>query len=183
MFKTITLAAAALALSAGAALAAGGAGKVIDYDFSFEGPFGTFDENQLQRGLQVYTEVCAACHGLQYVPLRTLADEASSLLADARSARDESIEQQREAERAERLERASLSRANGTGVVFDPDPRTTLRNNFLRDSNGASTFTDAYFTRDLLDIEYTGGNYYLNGPWVNILDWDSPTNPPSTTTD
>ncbi|MEM9637834.1 MAG: cytochrome c1, partial [Pseudomonadota bacterium] len=29
----------------------------------------------LQRGLQVYTEICAACHGLQYVPLRTLADE------------------------------------------------------------------------------------------------------------
>jgi ubiquinol-cytochrome c reductase cytochrome c1 subunit len=29
---------------------------------------------QLQRGLQVFTEVCAACHGLQYVPLRTLGD-------------------------------------------------------------------------------------------------------------
>jgi len=29
---------------------------------------------QLQRGLQVYTEVCAACHGLKYVPLRTLGD-------------------------------------------------------------------------------------------------------------
>jgi mono/diheme cytochrome c family protein len=57
-----------------AALAAGGAGHVEDYDFSFEGPFGTFDQNQLQRGLQVYTEVCAACHGLKYVPLRTLSD-------------------------------------------------------------------------------------------------------------
>ena len=37
-------------------------------------PFGSFDQMQLQRGLQVYTEVCSACHGLQYVPLRTLGD-------------------------------------------------------------------------------------------------------------
>ena len=67
--------AATLALSSGAALAAGAAGHVEDYAFSFEGPFGTFDQIQLQRGLQVYTQVCMACHGLQYVPLRTLSDE------------------------------------------------------------------------------------------------------------
>ena len=76
MIKQLTISAvAALALTAGSAFAAGKAGEVKDFDFSFEGPFGTFDQNQLQRGLQVYTEVCAACHGLQYVPLRTLADE------------------------------------------------------------------------------------------------------------
>lgn len=49
--------------------------RVDNYDFSFEGPFGVFDQNQLQRGLQVYTEVCSACHGLKYVPLRTLGDK------------------------------------------------------------------------------------------------------------
>lgn len=64
----------ALGLSAGGALAAGGAGHVEDYSFSFEGPFGTFDQMQLQRGLQVYTEICSACHGLRYVPIRTLGD-------------------------------------------------------------------------------------------------------------
>lgn len=64
----------ALMLSTSTALAAGGAGEVTDVDFSFEGPFGRFDEAQLQRGLQVYTEICAGCHGLQYVPLRTLGD-------------------------------------------------------------------------------------------------------------
>ncbi len=52
-------------------------------DFSFEGPFGTYDQNQLQRGLQVYTEVCSACHGLKFVPIRTLGDEGGpSLPAD-----------------------------------------------------------------------------------------------------
>ncbi|AXC51088.1 cytochrome c1 [Paracoccus suum] len=48
--------------------------EITDVAFSFEGPFGKFDQFQLQRGLQVYTEVCAACHGLRYVPIRTLAD-------------------------------------------------------------------------------------------------------------
>ncbi|MEM7491676.1 MAG: cytochrome c1 [Pseudomonadota bacterium] len=73
MRKLFTTALAALAISSSAALAAGKAGDVTDYDFSFEGPFGTYDQNQLQRGLKVYTEVCSACHGLQYVAFRDLA--------------------------------------------------------------------------------------------------------------
>ncbi|MEO1138486.1 MAG: cytochrome c1 [Pseudomonadota bacterium] len=76
MFKKLAISAVtALTLSSGGAFAAGAEGKIKDVDFSFEGPFGSFDEAQLQRGLQVYTEICAACHGLQYVPLRTLGDE------------------------------------------------------------------------------------------------------------
>lgn len=83
MFKKLaTSAVAALTLSAGAAMAAGGAGHVHDVDFSFEGPFGKFDQMQLQRGLQVYTEVCSACHGLKFVPIRTLADEGGPQLPE-----------------------------------------------------------------------------------------------------
>lgn len=73
--KTLALSAlAALALSVGGAHAAGGEKEVRTFDFSFKGPFGVYDRNQLQRGLQVYHEVCAACHGLQYVAFRTLSD-------------------------------------------------------------------------------------------------------------
>lgn len=68
------LALAAGALAASPALAVGEEGHVTDYEFSFEGPFGRYDQMQLQRGLQVYTEICSACHGLRYVPIRTLAD-------------------------------------------------------------------------------------------------------------
>lgn len=75
MIRQITLSAAVVLGLSSPALAAGEAPSVTDYDFSFEGPFGTYDQMQLQRGLQVYTEICAACHGLQYVPLRTLHDE------------------------------------------------------------------------------------------------------------
>jgi ubiquinol-cytochrome c reductase cytochrome c1 subunit len=75
MLRTLTLGAAlAFGLVGGAAFAAGEAGHTHDIAFSFEGPFGTFDRMQLQRGLQVYTEVCSACHGLQHVPLRSLSD-------------------------------------------------------------------------------------------------------------
>lgn len=71
------------ALSAGAAVAAGGEAETHDYSFSFEGPFGTFDQDQLQRGLIVYQEVCSACHGLQYVPFRTLGDDGGVGLSEA----------------------------------------------------------------------------------------------------
>ena len=84
MLKKIALSAlTALTLSAGGAFAAGGESHVEDFAFSFEGPFGTYDQFQLQRGLQVYTEVCAACHGLKYVPLRTLGDEGGPHFSEA----------------------------------------------------------------------------------------------------
>ncbi|MBK0400396.1 cytochrome c1 [Limibaculum sp. M0105] len=63
--------AASLALP-GAALAAGGETHIENVAFSFEGPFGTYDQHQLQRGFQVFNEVCAACHGLKYVAFRDL---------------------------------------------------------------------------------------------------------------
>lgn len=62
-----------------AAMAAEG-GHIEDVAFSFEGPFGKFDQHQLQRGLQVFTEVCTACHGMKFVPIRTLADEGGPQL-------------------------------------------------------------------------------------------------------
>ena len=45
----------------------------IDYlktDWSFKGLFGKFDRGSLQRGYQVYTEVCASCHSMKYLSYR-----------------------------------------------------------------------------------------------------------------
>jgi ubiquinol-cytochrome c reductase cytochrome b/c1 subunit len=43
-------------------------------EWSFAGPFGKFDQAQIQRGLKVYREVCSVCHGLNYIAFRNLAD-------------------------------------------------------------------------------------------------------------
>jgi len=84
MLKQLTIAASlALGLSlSGGPVAAAETAHIEDVDFSFEGPFGKFDQNQLQRGLQVYTEICSACHGLQFVPLRSLGDPGGPQLPE-----------------------------------------------------------------------------------------------------
>lgn len=57
------------------ALAAGGTEAVPPtQNWSFKGAFGTFDRAELQRGYQVYKEVCAACHAMKYVAFRNLTD-------------------------------------------------------------------------------------------------------------
>jgi ubiquinol-cytochrome c reductase cytochrome c1 subunit len=82
MFRKITLsAAAALAFSVVSAHAESTV-HIEDVDFAHEGPFGKFDEFQLQRGLQVFTEICSGCHGMKFVPIRSLADEGGPRLPD-----------------------------------------------------------------------------------------------------
>ena len=54
-------------------------------DFSFEGPFGTYDRGALQRGFQVYKEVCSACHSLDHIAFRNLADEGGPGFSEAQA--------------------------------------------------------------------------------------------------
>jgi len=63
---------AAAALHAAPARAAGEAIALPDTRFSFEGLFGTFDRGSLQRGFQVYKEVCSACHAMRQLSYRNL---------------------------------------------------------------------------------------------------------------
>ena len=42
--------------------------------FSFEGPLGTFDRSDAQRGLQIFVEICSSCHSLKHVTYRNLSD-------------------------------------------------------------------------------------------------------------
>ena len=73
--KLAITALSALTLGAAPALAAGGGeAHIEDFAFSFEGPFGTFEEHQLQRGLQVFTEVCSACHGMKQMRIGQLGE-------------------------------------------------------------------------------------------------------------
>ena len=49
--------------------------ELIDENWSFNGIFGTFDRASLQRGYQVYQEVCAGCHSVQHLSYRNLSQE------------------------------------------------------------------------------------------------------------
>ena len=53
---------------------AGGEVTLKTRDWSFSGPFGTFDKAAMQRGFQVYNEVCAGCHSMKLIAFRNFAD-------------------------------------------------------------------------------------------------------------
>ncbi len=74
LMNLLAAAIAATGLSLGAAHAAGDVKAPENTDWNHSGPFGTYDRGELQRGFQVYQEVCASCHGLQYVAFRNLMD-------------------------------------------------------------------------------------------------------------
>lgn len=70
----------------------------------------------------------------------------------------------------------------GKGLVFDPDPRTTLNDDTLVDSSAENLFDPAYFKRELRDISFDGQKYTLKGPWVEIADFEAPATAPSSST-
>ena len=49
--------------------------SLLKQDWSFKSFFGKFDRASLQRGYQVYTEVCASCHSMKYLSYRNLAEK------------------------------------------------------------------------------------------------------------
>jgi cytochrome c1 len=53
--------------------------------WSFAGPFGKYDEAQLQRGFKIYREVCANCHSLDMVSFRNLADPGGPGFSEAQA--------------------------------------------------------------------------------------------------
>jgi ubiquinol-cytochrome c reductase cytochrome b/c1 subunit len=84
-----TLAAAALVLvglgagNVAPASAAGAGPKPPEHAWSFDGPFGTFDRAQLQRGYKVYREVCSACHAMSLMRFRNLAQKGGPEFTEA----------------------------------------------------------------------------------------------------
>jgi ubiquinol-cytochrome c reductase cytochrome c1 subunit len=70
--KHLVLAAALAVGFAGAAAAAEEAPHPPKQEWSFNGVFGTFDRAALQRGFQVYNDVCSGCHGMYHLAYRHL---------------------------------------------------------------------------------------------------------------
>jgi len=63
-----------LSLLSSAVFAAGDAKQAKHLDWHFDGAFGTFDKQAIQRGYQVYKEVCASCHSMELMSYRNLVE-------------------------------------------------------------------------------------------------------------
>jgi ubiquinol-cytochrome c reductase cytochrome c1 subunit len=74
MRKTVLGVAAAILLAVSGQANASGGIELPKQDWSFNGIFGTYDRGEAQRGLQVYKEVCAGCHGLSFIYYRNLTE-------------------------------------------------------------------------------------------------------------
>lgn len=177
--KIAITAASVLALSgilSGAAFAAGtGVQHIEDVAFSFEGPFGTFDEHQLQRGLQVYTEVCSACHGLRYVPIRTLADEGGPRLPEDQvrayatqfSAIDKETGEEREATQNDFFPKSALENAPDLSLMAKAragfrGPYGSGINQFFRGIGGPEYIVSILTGYTGHEVEQAGTTFYEN---------------------
>ena len=65
--------------------AAGEQQELLKVDWSFKSFFGKFDRASLQRGYQVYTEVCASCHSLKHLSYRNLAEKGGPEFSEAQA--------------------------------------------------------------------------------------------------
>ncbi|OYW60046.1 MAG: cytochrome c1 [Rhizobiales bacterium 17-65-6] len=67
------------------ALAAEGGDRPHRESWSFAGPFGTYDQAQLQRGFKVFREVCASCHSANFLYFRNLAQPGGPGFSEAQA--------------------------------------------------------------------------------------------------
>ncbi|MBL9095714.1 MAG: cytochrome c1 [Alphaproteobacteria bacterium] len=81
--KALLALAAGLALAGVAYAAEGDVKHPEPQKWSWEGAFGKFDRQQLQRGYQVYKEVCAACHAMHLVSFRNLSQPGGPEFSEA----------------------------------------------------------------------------------------------------
>ena len=70
-------------LSISKSFAAENTAKFLETDWTFKGLFGKFDRASLQRGYQVYTEVCASCHSMKYLSYRNLSEKGGPEFSEA----------------------------------------------------------------------------------------------------
>jgi ubiquinol-cytochrome c reductase cytochrome c1 subunit len=169
----------------GSAFTAEKTAHIEDVEFSFEGPLGTYDRNQLQRGLQVYTEVCSGCHGLRQVAFRTLGDpggpelEAKQVKAYAAQYEiyDPEIDDYREGKPSDKFPVSGVENAPDLSLIAKAragfhGPYGTGINQLLKGMGGAEYIVNLLqgFTEE--EKEQAGitlyENKYFSGNWISM---------------
>ena len=98
-------------------------------NWSFAGIFGTYDQNQLQRGFQVFREVCASCHGAHLLAFRNLGEAGGPQFSEA----------QVKALAAEyQVDDATADGGRRPAVAADRWPSPFANEQEARDANGGS---------------------------------------------
>lgn len=101
--------------------------------WSFAGPFGTYDRNQLQRGFQVFREVCSSCHSARLLAFRNLGEKGGP----------EFTEGQVKALAAEyEITDAEAEGGKRPGIAADRWPSPFANDQEARDANGGAVPPD-----------------------------------------
>ena len=129
--------AGALALGLAAPAIASEAPKPPSQSWGFEGIFGTYDRGALQRGYQVYKEVCAACHALHEIRYRDLASSRAGGLGLGYT--DDEV-------KAIAAEYKVMDGPNDQGEMFERNarPADRLRSPFANEKAARSANNGAY---------------------------------------
>jgi ubiquinol-cytochrome c reductase cytochrome c1 subunit len=75
MLRGLGIAAVTAAALAGVAFAANEAKAPIDHHFTFNGPLGSYDMSAVQRGFEVYSQICSTCHSMDHLSYRNLGEQ------------------------------------------------------------------------------------------------------------
>ena len=133
--------------------------KMEHQDWGFNGMFGTYDRLAMQRGYQVYREVCAACHALEHLSFRHLGDKGAPYYNPKTPNPNDNVEVKAlakdwlvpdiDGETGDEIER--------TGIPADKFPRIFPNEPAARASNGGALPPDL----SVITKSRTGGADYL----------------------
>lgn len=185
MIKKLTITAlTALSLTAWGALPALAEEEqhIENFAFSFEGPFGKFDKEQLRRGLKVYTEVCSACHGLQYVAFRTLGDKGGPQYSEDEvreyatqfEVYDAALDDTREAKPSDKFPMSNLENAPDLSLMAKArvgfrGPYGLGINQFLKGMGGPEYIASLLTSYSGEEVEQAGSTFYENATFPGGL--------------
>ncbi len=159
--------------------------QIKDIDFHFEGIFGTYDRNQLQRGLQVYTEVCASCHGLEQVAFRSLGDSGGPELppdqikayAELYEIYDAELDDYRVAKPSDKFPESAIENAPDLSLMAKAragfhGPYGTGINQLVKGMGGPEYIVNLLNAFNGEEIEQAGsilyGNDIYSGGWIGM---------------
>lgn len=163
MLKSRTLAlTAVVCLGASAAQAAEEAIEIKRNHWSFSGIFGTYDKNQLQRGFQVYRQVCASCHSVNRISFRNLVQPGGPEFPE------EAVKALAAEYEVKLPPNEDGEVVNGPGKLSDKFPPLYANDNAARAIHNGALPPDLSVIAKARGVAYTGP-WYLH-PWAMLKD-------------